>query len=354
MAEEMFKPYTNHLPSEVASQYDEDEVLVLDGSLQDVAAKGWHFLDFAKFLEDRVVFLTPESAVVAYSDSPSHHQYEIDMICLRGPSQKKKTLHISSVNPEGSASALSSLLALFVSSNKDEECNEVVFKCFATDPRKPFGGVDLSVLPAVLDRSTCKVSLSFQFMSISPSQCHNILACEVLNSVEFRQCTVDGLAQVLRECKPGKGPQKLKMSCTQQEFANFAEGVRDNKSLRELDLLLHFIFSDEDKKRLIFCLQATNLERLTLEYLDMDDDCWSGLCKALETHSNLKVINLAFTDKFADAARRLDPERRTRRTQAVLNLVQTCSTIKEIQWPEFQQDKEIVPAIKECLEQRMS
>jgi hypothetical protein len=37
-----------------------------------------------------------------------------------------------------------------------------------------------------------------------------------------------------------------------------------------------------------------------------------------------------------------------------LNLVQSCSTIQEIQWPEFQQDKEIVPAIKECLEQRKS
>jgi hypothetical protein len=34
----------------------------------------------------------------------------------------------------------------------------------------------------------------------------------------------------------------------------------------------------------------------------MDNDGWSGLCKELETHSNLKVINLAFTDKFADAA----------------------------------------------------
>jgi hypothetical protein len=35
-------------------------------------------------------------------------------------------------------------------------------------------------------------------------------------------------------------------------------------------------------------------------------------------------------------------------------VLQYNTAIQEIQWPEFQQDKEIVPAIKECLEQRKS
>ena len=351
-AEDLFSPYASQLPPEVASHYDEDEVFTLDGTLKDVASRGWKFLDFTKFLEDRVVFLTPDSAVVAYSDLPSHHSYTIDMICLRGPSQKKKTLHISGVDAEATSAALTSLLELFISSNKEEECNEVVFKCFATNPRKPFGGVDLSVIPAALAASNCKIALSFQFMSISEAQCRDILSSQGVECVEFRQSTVEGLGNVLRECQSGQGPNKLKISCTQQEFSNFADGLGDNTSLQELDLLLHFIFSEEDVGRLIRCVQAKGLERLTLEYLDMDDDSWCKLCQSLGTHPTLKVINLAFTDKFADAARRLDPERRTQRTQAVLELVQSCKTLREMHWPIFQQDEAVVPAIDKCLAER--
>lgn len=354
MAEDLFVPYIQNLPPAVGQDYDEDEVFALNGSLEEVVAKGWRFQDFGSFLKDRVVFWTSDAAIVSYLDSPSNHEYTIDMIFPPTASSKKKTMHISGVNAESTAPVLSGLLEFFITSHEDEQEMEVIFKTFATNPRKPFGGLDLSSpsLTRALEKSSCRLALSFQFVSLSPSQCQTIFASQAFYSVEFRQCsTGEGLAESLRECQSGFGPHKLKISCTQQEFANLAEGLRDNLSIRELELQLHFIFNSQDMQRLVSSLQCQEMETLVLEYLDMDDEGWEMICGSLAKHHKLKTITLAFTDKFADAARRLTPERRRARSEAILKLAQSCKTLHDVNWPEFQQDDSFVPEIEKRLEE---
>ncbi|KAG7353116.1 hypothetical protein IV203_009164 [Nitzschia inconspicua] len=356
MAEDLFTPYIQQLPPGVAGNYDEDEVLALNGSLEDIIAKGWTFHDFCTFSKDSLIFWTPDASIVSYLDVPSHHNYTVDMIFPPTSSSKKKTLHIAAVNSEATAPVLTSLLAFFIASHMDEQEMEIIFKAFATNPRKDFGGLDFSassLLAKTLCASSCRISLSFQFMTLSPSQCQAIFSSLGLYSIEFRQCTTgEGLRESLRNCKPAFGPKKLKISCTQQEFATIAEGLRDNSSLTELELQLHFIFNDDDMQRITAALQCQEMENLVLEYLDMDDDGWSLLCKALGEHSKIRTVTLAFTDKFADAARRLTPERRRTRSEAILNLIQTSPTIQELNWPEFQQDESLGPVVQKQLEEK--
>jgi hypothetical protein len=85
--------------------------------------------------------------------------------------------------------------------------------------------------------------------------------------------------------------------------------------------------------------------------LDMDDDGWSTVCETLAKHPKLQTVTLAFTDKFADTARRLTPERRQARTEAVLKMVKASSTIQELKWPDFQQDESFAGEIEQQLKQ---
>jgi hypothetical protein len=85
--------------------------------------------------------------------------------------------------------------------------------------------------------------------------------------------------------------------------------------------------------------------------LELSDNDWSALCESLQDHPKLKVLELAFTDKFADGVRRLDPDRRRQRSLAVLKLVQTNKNLQHVQWPVFQQDEEIVQSIERCLQE---
>jgi hypothetical protein len=353
MAKEPFTPYTRQLSLGVEQEYEEGEVWALNGGLDGVLANGWSFSDFLQFVKDRVVFWTDDTSISSYSDSPSHHEYTIDMIFPLMGSTKKKTFHVSGVNAQATGPVLTDLVTLFVLSHKDEQEIEVIFKAFATNPRKPFGGLPMSSsLTEALVNTSSRVCLSFQFVTLSPTHCSSIFSSQCFFSVEFRQCSAaEGLRESLRDCKLGFGPERLKISCTQQEFAILVEGLRDNSSLKELELQLHFIFSHIDIQRISDALKCQQIQILTLEYLEMDDEGWMTICESLGNHSKLQVITLAYTDKFADAARRLTPERRRARTEAVLKMVRTGRTIQDVLWPEFQHDDDCIPEIEKCLEE---
>jgi hypothetical protein len=112
------------------------------------------------------------------------------------------------------------------------------------------------------------------------------------------------------------------------------------------------MFAEGDIDKLTGALKENlGLERLCLEYLEMGDGDWSALCTSLHNHPKLKVIQFAFTDKFADGVRRLDPERRRDRSNAVLQLVQTNKNLQQVNWPVFQQDEEIMKSIERCLQE---
>jgi hypothetical protein len=352
-AETLFSPYTQ-APAHVAQDYEDDDLFELNGSIQDlVANQGFGFKEFYSFVKDRVVFLNPDTSIVAYCDAPSHHEYTVDMIFDSSSTKKKKTLHIAGVDAEATSIAINGLLELFVASHKDDESIDVTFKCFATNPRKPLGSLNASSLSTLGAQSSCKLTLIFQFLALNEAHCHAIFNNAAAAVVELRQCTVDGLGQALQavDGQNGVGPKKVKISCAQSELVKVTDGLKSNSTLGDLDLLLHFILATEDIQQLTHAIQSnTGLQRLCLEYLDMDDQSWEILLEALEFHPSLRVLDLAFTEKFADSVRRLDPERRHARTKAVLKLVQTNKNLIELTWPKFQQDEELVPAIQECLD----
>jgi hypothetical protein len=350
-ADILFTPYTQ-VPAHVAQDYEDDDLFELNGSLQELAVKGFGFQEFYSFVKDRVVFLTPNTSIVAYCDPPSHHEYTVDMIFASSGTNKKKTLHVAGVDSEATSPAINGLLELFVASHKDDDSIDVTFKCFATNPRKPFGTLNVSSLSTLGPNPSCKIALIFQFLALNKAHCDAIFNSTTAAVVELRQCTVDGLGHALKgvDGSNGVGPKKVRISCAQSELVKVADGLRCNSTLGDLDLLLHFMLGTEDLQHLTSAMQGNSgLQRLCLEYLDMDDESWEILLASLHHHPSLRVLDLAFTEKFADSVRRLDAKRRHARTKAILQLVETNNNLIEVTWPQFQQDEELLPAIQECL-----
>lgn len=356
-AETLFTPYTQ-APAHVAQDYADDDLFELNGSMQDlVANQRFGFKEFYSFVKDRVVFITPDASIVAYCDPPSHHEYTVDMIFESSTISKKKTLHIAGVDADATSIAINGLMELFVASHKEDESIDVTFKCFATNPRKPLGRLNASSLSTLGPNPPCKLTLIFQFLALNEAHCDAIFNSASAAVVELRQCTVDGLGHALKavDGSTGSGPKKVKISCAQPELVKVTEGLRSNSTLGDLDLLLHFMLATEDVQQLTSALQGnTGLQRLCLEYLDMDDQSWEILLEALHHHPSLRVVDLAFTEKFVDSVRRLDAERRHARTKAILRLVQINKNLIEVTWPKFQQDEELLPAIQECLDANKS
>jgi hypothetical protein len=352
-ADTIFTPYT-HVPAHVAQDYEDDELFALNCSIHDLAENGFEFQEFYLFVRDRVVFLTPETSIVAYCHPPSHHEYVVDMIFGSSNTNKKKTLHIAGFDAEATSPAINELVELFVASHREEESVEITFKCFATNPRKPLGSLSQSSLSTLgRNNPSCKLSFVFQFLALKEEHCEAIFNSCGAAVVEFRQCTVDGLGNGLKRVdgNGGVGPKKVKISCAQSELVKVADGLRGNSTLGELDLLMHFMLGADDIQQLTSALQDNmGLQRLCLEYLDMDDASWDILLASLKHHPTLRVLDLAFTEKFSDSVRRLDAGRRRTRTKAILHLVETNKNLVEVTWPIFQQDEELMPAIRNCLD----
>ena len=248
MAEDLFIPYHSHLPQHVQDNFDENEVLKLngDGSFEDLIAKGgWTFEQFYSFVKERVIFITPDTAISVSCDTPSHHKYTIDTtFVVPSPTNiiNKRTLHVSGVDAQSTSPALNGLLRFVLASHcdeniknndKDENINndepvKVILKCFPMTPRQQLGSLDLSSLGSNVNRkreasssssaaatttttaattdiattattSSCNsniisISISFQFLALEKSHCQAIFngSSNVVSCVEFRQCEIDG------------------------------------------------------------------------------------------------------------------------------------------------------------------
>ena len=388
MAEDLFIPYHSHLPQPIQDEFHENEVWKFTGNFENIVEKGWTFDEFYTFVKDRIVFLTPNTAIYRYCDTPSNHEYTIDIAFIfssRSNNKKRtKTFHISGVDAQATSPTLNYLFRFVLASNhsasgtkhnNDDEAIEVIFKCFATTPRKKFASLDLSFLGKNKNLNSSsssynKISLSFQFLALDSSVCQAIFnQGDSLSSVEFRQCKVDDwMAYGSNDADDDDerkndsalningGSQKLIISCTQHEFRKFAESrllSNSNYSFSELHLFLHFIFGEEDIQYLTSTILNSDsnqhLERLCIEYLDLDDKSWTAICKSLHNHPSLKVLTLTYTENFKDSYRRLTPDRRRSRTDDILLLVNTNKILQEVNWPKFQQDESLITDIEQRL-----
>jgi hypothetical protein len=381
MAEDLFTPYHSHLPQHIQDEFHENEVWKFTGNFEDIVET---FDEFYSFVKDRIVFLTPNTAIYRYCDTPSNHEYTIDIAFIlssRNNKERTKTFHISGVDAQATSPTLNYLLRFVLAShhsasgtkNNDDEAIEVIFKCFATTPRKKFGLLDLSFLGKNRNLNSSssynKISLSFQFLALDSSICQAIFdQGDNLSSVEFRQCEVDDWMVCDSDddddddekndsaLNINGGSQKLIISCTQHEFRKFAESrllSNSNYFISELHLFLHFIFGKEDIQYLTSTILSSDsnqhLERLCIEYLDLDDESWTAICKSLHNHPSLKVLTLTYTENFKDSYRRLTPDRRRSRTDDILLLVNTNKILQEVNWPKFQQDESLMTDIEQRL-----
>jgi hypothetical protein len=314
---------------------DADDEVVMQGTFQDLVNKGWSWAEFYDFVGDKIVWTGPDCSVVK-RDPPPDHEYSIAVICQRDKTQQ---LQVTGTSQQATASTLNGLFQLC---DKNPEDTDLTFECFATNPRTPLGTLQN------MTSSTSKInSLRFHFVALDEGTTAMLLASGV-SEVELRQCTVDGLDASLLA---NQGPTKLAVSCTMPELAKFGSGLAENSTVKELDLLLHFWLQGDPLSNFADGLSGNvGLERLSISYLDINDEGWISLCEALHRHPNLKTLELGFTEKFVDTFRKLNPERRAARSKAVLDLVQVNSSIQDIVWPGFQQDESIMTEINDQLQ----
>lgn len=400
MMKDLFTCYHSKLPKSVQDNFDEDEVWALnsgDNSFDDLFGDcgRLNFEDFFSFAKNRVVFITPDTAISVFCDSPSHHKYTIDMTCVFSASTNiERTLEISGVDAQATSPALDFLLRFLLQSySNDEEANTtnrkngVILKCFPTTPRQPLGSLDLSPPKSNGNRKrklssssnhSCedlehkhKIDIEFRFFSLKKSHCEAIFGGtpSVVSCVKFSQCEVDEWAMfdendqdqssdndnndAITTTVQDVGPKKFVLSCTQREFRKFSEGgmlMSNRIAIRDVHLVLHFMMADLDVEHLICTLENNrSLEHLTIEYLAMDDKTWTRICKVLYNHPRLTFLELAYTEKFADSCRRLTPERRRSRTNDMLGLLKTNKAIQEVHWPKFQQDETLIADLERVL-----
>ncbi len=382
--DDLFVPYRSHLPQHIQNEFGDDEVVILhkNKTLEDLFADGTQGQRFGieelfSMVKDRVVFLTPDTTIHKSLDPPSHHKYTLDVTFNFSSTTTEKSLHVSGVDAQKTSPALNFLLRLILEhenkNNRSDHLGEVVgvtFKCFSTTPRQQLGSLDLSTLttigqkrkisslaPPSSDPSSFRtIDVEFRFLALNRAHC-NLLFNEcshVFPRVKLSQCEVDGWART-EESKDQRDEktQKLVLSCTQKEFRKFAEGgllARNDASISEFDLLLHFMLTEVDVNHLGFLIEkGQSLESLKIEFLEINDKVWEVLCDSLRSNQTLKNIELAYTEKFADSFRRLTPERRHKRTNDILQLLETNKTLQTIKWPKFQQDESCMPDIERRL-----
>lgn len=360
------------------------------------------WVDFYAFLKEQEmpVFLDADCCVTAgkEADPPEEFGYHLDVIVK---SVDSKTYKVQLSAPEASCAA--STLSYWLSwlQQRSSLCKDVdvTVKAFATQPRAL-----LPVLQLILSQDDGVVvdddepaaavfhnnnfrCLRFHFLTIEQP-----IHLRGIPHVEFVQCTVNAawselLSTMTMTTEPNisNNSVTLTVSCTMPEFAKLApalnnntSNIRDNNniatgiasssssSVTELNLLLHFCVQGAPLDSFCQSLhENTVLEKLTLQYLDVSDEGWMLLLQSLRHHPSLQSLSIAFTDNFVDANRRLTPERRTKRTQAVLDLVRggsasSCSgnnntnvssLLREVTWPACQKDDALVPAIEAALEE---
>ena len=337
---------------------DDDELILRAGhSLDDLVDQASSWPDFYSFVGDKVLFTSPNCHVVQKDPLPDY-EYTVDLIIVPEEENdaddatkkmtKKQKLEICAHTAQETEATINALLKICCKKSDDssQRRRSITLKCFATNPRKVLA--TLAPLP-----ESCRdvVShLSVQFVTLDHATVQAILGSG-LESVELKQCTIvdTGLEEALAN---SSGPTKLSLSMGAVEFAKLPPGLKVT-TVQEMDLLLHFWLQGEAFEAFCDALsQNSGLTKLNLEYLDINDDGWERLTKALHNHPTLTSVTLAFTEKFVDTFRKLNPERRTARTQAILDLVKANSTIRELHWPEFQQDEELMKEVNALLESR--
>lgn len=274
-------------------------------------------------------------------DPPKDYGYQLDLIIKEVKSEMVYKVQVSA--PEASSAAVTLACWMrWLSLTGNSGHLDVTLKAFATQPRQALPRLDV-IMPKV-DGEPAPIihCLRFHFCAVEDG-----VDLRGIPEVEFVQCTVDAEWQKLLATT---SLQTLTISSTMPEFVKLSPAVGIGCGITKLNLLLHFWLQGDAMT--CFChaiSENTALVKLTLQYLDVSDEGWMLLMQSLRNHPTLQSLSLAFTDNFVDNYRRLTPERRVQRTQAVLDLVRANSILHEVTWPEFQKNESLMLEIQAAL-----
>lgn len=315
------------------------------------------------------------------------HIYKLDMIITKlrpsqsaelPPKQKHYKIQLSGPNDVSVGPTVMGLLLLLLApkvstsslTSSGDNIVSVTFQAFATNPRLPFPSLSKQMLSSLLSLTTYQTAKTCPSLTLSFVDIHDantiptLLSLGNFASVELKQCSTtdddhnDKVYENLLYYGIDSFTEFL-MSCNQLEFEKLAtqwclkasHNTVANCHIKMMHLKLHFWLQGPPMTAFCNALKVTSsVECLIVEYLDIVDEAWYELFQAIAQNQSIRYIKLCFTDNFVDNYRRMTPERRSQRTQAVLQCCTINSSIEEIHWPTFQQDESIMTSIEAALQ----
>lgn len=295
----------------------------------------WDFLEWMNAEErcEEAIYTDVACCVAQKANSVSPFEVALTLIVKRSDSLERSVV----VSGQGllSLETTMSRMVQWLSQDPGSDQFDVTIKAFASQPRQ---------LAPTIPRISGLGTVRFHFLHFKES-----VQFEDVKEIEFRQCT--HLPEVWASHSFSDTTRRITMSCSMPELANF---VLPQK-VPEVDLVLHFFLTGPPWDKLCSSLQTnTALQSLSIQYLDISDADWLLLMTSLREHPSLRSLTMGFTDAFVDNYRRLTPERRRTRSEAVLSTVRANECLTEITWPVFQQDEEVALQIAACLASKRS
>jgi hypothetical protein len=337
-------------------------------------------------LEDSIALrtdATKKRRSVLTEDPPSSHSYQLTVLAKRvfhhsyvpvsdDPLWLGYKIHLHAVDIESVTAILNSLLLWLTTTNcsapEDNSFTwDITLRAFAQQPRQ--------LLPPLSAMPQCQTIRAFRLHFFTIDAPLLEWMDSLIEELELTQCTIlydwnqllgtrstdDSISRSTFLEKSTNRRRFLRVSCTLPEFLKVIPFLQTNATLlTELSLVLHFRLPDDpvmaEFGQAISSCSA--LSDISIRYLDVSDQGWNSFCSSLMLHSAspessmLRSISFGYTDDFVDNYRRLTEERRTERTQAILNLVLAIPSLCDVSFPLYQQNADLMEQVNEVLNTR--
>jgi hypothetical protein len=238
---------------------------------------------------------------------------------------------------------------------------DVTIKAFAAQPRlvlTPWNSDSANTnMPLLsLEQSSNISTLRLHFLSLDDRTAVSYVQGIQPRHLHLVQCSTT-TTTVYQALLSLSSLMSLTVSCTLLELAVLAPSLGKDCVVPDIGLSVHCMLdtSIDSSPFAAFCLSMydnATLQRLSLQYLDLTDDAWFALLGSLRGIATLTELNLGFTDAFVDTVRRLTPERRTERSRAMQELVESCPALHTVTWPACQHDAVVVAEIEDTCRHR--
>jgi hypothetical protein len=310
-----------------------------------------------------------------YADSlPTELTYKVDIIIGSSDfSNAAKKVTVSAASAMDASTTVTGLLQWLsvsssaVLSSTDEAAAtattpqlDVTIKAFAAQPRlvlAPWNSDQSAAVELSLVEQSSNIStLRMHFLSLDSDTAFSYVENIRPRHLHLVQCSTT-TTTVYQALLSSLQLVSLTVSCTLLELALLAPSLGKDCVVPDIAISVHCMLDTSigSSPFAAFCgalYENITLQRLSLQYLDLTDQAWYDLLSVLHGYETLSELIFGFTDAFVDNVRRLTPERRTERSRAVLQLVESCPALHTVTWPACQHDATVTVEIAEICRQR--